>query len=788
MLRAASLIERENRKRQTLRVVAMRRCAFLTRFLVLPLLFGVGVEPFIAHAQTLIQPPAVRQVQEQREPIALELPAPIITSQTQFDVPFNTDDTTGRLIEIQLYVSTDLGKSWNLYARQSPLVKQIPFQSVGDGEYLFALKTLDRDRQLLPTGPPMPTLRIVVDTRKPELQMRIDPDKSGRIAAAWHAADFNLDRQSLVLSFRAQGPNQAATWYPIPSGSSPNAEHQADPGVFQDRIVWWPDVSADAIVVKAEIKDLAGNEAVVYQPIGLSALRGASPEFNVASQAASTLTPPNAAESYAENTLRQSNRPGDDQAVASAGSAGSSGNSAPVDWPVDPLHPGGEPNFPPGYHNESLVFGQGNNGTHQPSGLALSDPFSRMLSGRDSDPPSLQAAVRPGDLAANNISVSEGSTLAPNGIAGNDSPTRPLPFAQAQAGRSTFIPQSQLLARSNGGSSPGLDYGQVPSLISEVETNAPTQNSSAAAALPMTPIPGGATQPSDPNAVSQHSIPGTPAAFSGSRNPAAIPTPLGNWSTEDNAEPRSPALLDSTAKEQPAPIALNEGGVIASPTPLRLPPRPEQANQFAPGTYFLVNSRRFRLRYQVAGLREEQVGAIAIFGSTDLGKTWRLWTTDLDKRSPVDISVDDQGRFAFRVVVTSAAGITSEIPQPGTTPELVVDVDLTAPLPRIIAAPYGKDPNQASVLIRWQCDATDLASTPVALAYSHAAAGPWTTITAAAPNTGEYNWELQPNLPSAVFLRMAVRDLAGNQGFHQLEQPINIAPLIPRGRILGIDK
>jgi hypothetical protein len=216
--------------------------------------------------------------------------------------------------------------------------------------------------------------------------------------------------------------------------------------------------------------------------------------------------------------------------------------------------------------------------------------------------------------------------------------------------------------------------------------------------------------------------------------------------------------------------------------------RPATTTAAWTGTAFRVNALQFRLRYQVDGLLPEQIGSVTIFGSRDEGATWELWTTDADKQSPAEIAVPAAGRYAFRVVVTSVTGSSSHIPRPGDQPEILVEADLDPPSPRIVAVPYGRDPRQASLQIQWNCGATDLGPTPIALAYSDQVAGPWTSITDATANSGQFDWALQPNLPQQVYLRIVVTDLAGNRGGHILEQPIDIGPLLPKGRILGIDR
>ena len=73
---------------------------------------------------------------------------------TGFGVPFSINDPDNRFIEVHLYVSKERGQTWQYHDRTDPHETQFPYQSKGDGEYWFALKTLDRDRKLNPDGDP----------------------------------------------------------------------------------------------------------------------------------------------------------------------------------------------------------------------------------------------------------------------------------------------------------------------------------------------------------------------------------------------------------------------------------------------------------------------------------------------------------------------------------------------------------------------------------------------------------------------------------------------------------
>ena len=53
-------------------------------------------------------------------------------------------------------------------------------------------------------------------------------------------------------------------------------------------------------------------------------------------------------------------------------------------------------------------------------------------------------------------------------------------------------------------------------------------------------------------------------------------------------------------------------------------------------------------------------------------------------------------------------------------------------------------------------------------------------------NSGKYLWPIDSRVPQQIYLRLEVRDEAGNVGEHQLIDPINIEGLTPRGRIRGL--
>lgn len=707
----------------------------------------------------------------ERNPTELELPPAIVTSQTQFEIPFRTDDLQGRLVEVQLYVSTDLGKSWNVYARQSPITTRIPFQSVGDGEYLFALKTLDRDGRLLPTGPPIPTLRMVIDTVQPELALQVEPDKSGRIAIAWRSTDQNLDKNTLRISYRSNGANLPNTWLPLGTGKPITSDQAADATLFQDRVTWFPDTTADAIVLKAEIQDFAGNLVTTYQPVGLGNLRSSVPAALLRGGQANSLTPPDPALSGSSPPIAQGNPT---NSVAAANDL-----SVPIDWPVSSPGAGGQSisvatsrSTDGGQSPESGVGQTNLVGGQSPSGAGPSPPVRGQSPSVGGQSPSV-GGPSPGLVLGQTNLV--GTPVGPVPIVGGQTPsvggqTPPngLPAEQVETHpghetRGSISPNPPSLP-----ANPAIDPfremqpNQRPSLEPVADAGSATDNLSVVVGTTLRRPIGESLIPSSGENTGVPSDTAVPA----------VPV-----STNMNVPPSS-APPSSLPPSSLPPSSLPPSSV----PPSSVPPSPGREAAF-----FQVNRLQFRLRYQVDGLQPDQIGAVTIFGSKDMGQNWELWSEDRDKSSPVEIVVPAAGRYAFRVVVTSKSGSTSQLPRPGDKPEIVVDVDLIPPSPQIVAAPYGQNSQSASLLIQWTCPAEDLGAKPVALSYSHAPTGPWTTITPASENSGQFEWLMQPNLPAKVYLQIVVTDSAGNRGIHRLENPIDIGPLLPRGRILGID-
>ncbi|HUE72300.1 MAG TPA: hypothetical protein VMP01_15555, partial [Pirellulaceae bacterium] len=80
----------------------------------------------------------------------------------------------------------------------------------------------------------------------------------------------------------------------------------------------------------------------------------------------------------------------------------------------------------------------------------------------------------------------------------------------------------------------------------------------------------------------------------------------------------------------------------------------------------------------------------------------------------------------------------------------------------------------------------NLGERPVSLLYSDRPDGKFTVIAAGLENTGQYLWQFDPRSPRTIYLRLEVRDNAGNIAIDQLRDPIAVEGLIPKGRIRSL--
>lgn len=230
------------------------------------------------------------------------------------------------------------------------------------------------------------------------------------------------------------------------------------------------------------------------------------------------------------------------------------------------------------------------------------------------------------------------------------------------------------------------------------------------------------------------------------------------------------------------------GGSLTESPPPPAPEPPERRHYgLPPGEKpRLTNSRRFSLEYDVDAVGPAGVASVELWVTTDGGRDWTRWGADPDRTSPFEVEVDSEGVYGFRVVIVGNNGLAGRPPRSGDLADLWVAVDTTPPEGRMTSATYGKGPQAGQLLIRWEADDEWLGARPITLLFSEHLDGPWTTIASGLPNDGLYPWQADPRMPRKIYLRMEVRDQAGNVGTFQLGDAISVEGLSPQGRIRGL--
>jgi hypothetical protein len=200
----------------------------------------------------------------------------------------------------------------------------------------------------------------------------------------------------------------------------------------------------------------------------------------------------------------------------------------------------------------------------------------------------------------------------------------------------------------------------------------------------------------------------------------------------------------------------------------------------------LTSAKNFSLDYDVESVGPEGVAEVELWGTSDGGRTWLKWGSDPDRESPMEVEVANEATYGFRVVILGKNGLEGNKPQSGDDADIWVSIDITQPAARITAAAYGSGENAGKLDIRWDAADANLGERPVSLLYSDRPDGKFTVIAAGLENTGQYLWQFDPRSPRTIYLRLEVRDNAGNIAIDQLAEPIAIEGLIPKGRIRSL--
>lgn len=278
----------------------------------------------------------------------------------------------------------------------------------------------------------------------------------------------------------------------------------------------------------------------------------------------------------------------------------------------------------------------------------------------------------------------------------------------------------------------------------------------------------------------------------GPRSGANLPMILPNFSQASLAA--TPTALSSigSAHISPAPGTMPGGLLPTAPQSLGSPltpgaDHPLLASPPLPADVRRVNTRSFRIGYELQDVGPSGVGSVEIYITEDNGMKWFHYGTDADRVSPLELVVPRDGSYGFSIRVRNGLGVASDPPQPGEPAEIAIVVDQTAPIARLMPLQQGAIGGAYQVRISWFVQDDFLADRPVALYQSESADGPWEPISGWIENQGRYLWTVTSLAPRSIYVRLEARDAAGNLTAAVTPQPLMIDTSRPTARILEVE-
>lgn len=604
-----------------------------------------------------------------------QLPEPSYWRTRVFFIPYQPTDAApfaSPVDKVQLLVTRGGDNQWAVLQEAEPRVRGFSYHAPVDGEYAFAVRTVNRKGEASPATISQPQIRVVVDTAPPTVQLSAAPDATGRIILRYEARDLQLKPETVRLEAQSDG----ATWQRIATG--PPDVSQPDRVVGQ--VAWKPPTSAGAVKFRATIDDRAGNQ--------FSAVADAS--------LVNPLTPTLAGPTLADPL--PSSRP-----LTGLASQAPSLNGPALNAP-----------------------------TGNPFGSTGVDPFAAAA-----NQPAAANSAAPSPLFAPPVQEWTAATAAPAppASAPNAPPPATGPFAAVTPPGGAVAPPlwpdnrtSARMIADNGGMSnaplPSSDPFAAPPLVGA--NHSPANGASQTANnFAQNPFQQAATSPV--TSIGQQTIPNPP-----------------NWSAPSNEPP-----------------------VDAS------------------GTRW-VNSLTFDVDYDLQTVGPWGVSKVEIFATRDGGASWVSFGADPDNRSPMRVAVPAAGLYGFRLVVNGANGAPAPTPNAGDQPELVIGVDMTEPTAELQPAELGQGNLADHLIIRWSATDENLDARPVGLFFATSPEGPWSTVATDIDNNGQYAWRLLQQVPDRLFLRLEVRDKAGNVAIRQSPAPVALNLPQPTGKLRSV--
>ncbi|HEV3083335.1 MAG TPA: hypothetical protein VGY66_26355 [Gemmataceae bacterium] len=292
-------------------------------------------------------------------------------------------------------------------------------------------------------------------------------------------------------------------------------------------------------------------------------------------------------------------------------------------------------------------------------------------------------------------------------------------------------------------------------------------------------------QPAPPPEIKSVVAPGVadriPGASGASQPPGYSPPPV-----------TVPAPVQPAPEPEPKVVARSDAPrpPVASPAaPAASPGEPAHSALPFPK---LVNNPEVVLDYQLDKVGPSGIGSVELWLTPDDGQTWQRFAEDPDAKALTSgskyqrtVELPGEGIYGFRLVVKSKAGRGRPAPVSGNMPDLRVEVDTTPP-EAVLLEPRPDPKRRDALILQWKAKDRNLDDRPITLEYADQLDGKWEKIATDLANMPEgYSWQVPPGKVS-VYLRLRVRDRAGNEGIAVTSEPQLVDLSEPEGHLLDV--
>jgi hypothetical protein len=216
----------------------------------------------------------------------------------------------------------------------------------------------------------------------------------------------------------------------------------------------------------------------------------------------------------------------------------------------------------------------------------------------------------------------------------------------------------------------------------------------------------------------------------------------------------------------------------------------------------IVNKRQVKLEFDVDKFGPSGLGGADVYVTTDDGATWQVLNLGAGAavlppvdahagavRGSVTVPLEKEGvAYGYWVVVKSKAGLGKAGPRAHDLPQIRVELDVTPPEATLLR-PQADPSRRDTLVLMWEAVDKNLTSKPITLEWCDHP-GPdaqWHFIgPEELPHTGRFDWQPPADIPPKVFLRLTVRDTAGNKAVAQTPESVLIDLIVPEVSNLGL--